>query len=101
MLSVRIQAIDGKRTLTFLDLRPYRLLQGPPLISRIVTQNRATRLRCSALLMTQSENNLQAQFDIARVGAGTGDAAEEGAGVRRVRLGGRRDLTAGPRRMRK
>ena len=27
MLSVRIQAIDGKRTFTFLDLRPYRLLQ--------------------------------------------------------------------------
>jgi hypothetical protein len=32
MLSVRIQAIDGKRTFTFLDLRPYRLLQGPLLI---------------------------------------------------------------------
>jgi hypothetical protein len=28
MLSVRVQAIDGKRTFTFLDLRPYRLLQG-------------------------------------------------------------------------
>ena len=33
MLSVRIQAIDGKRTFTFLDSRPCRLLQGPTLIS--------------------------------------------------------------------
>ena len=37
-----IQAIDGERTFTFPDLRPCRLLQGPSLISRIVTQNRAT-----------------------------------------------------------
>src|SRR6266478_2627902 len=33
MLSVRIQAIDGKRTFTFLDSRPCRLLQGPTFIS--------------------------------------------------------------------
>jgi hypothetical protein len=39
MLSVRIQAIDGKRTFTFLDLRPYRLLQGPTLIIDAVVEN--------------------------------------------------------------
>jgi hypothetical protein len=33
MLSVRIQAIDGKRTFTFLDSRPCRLLQGSTFIS--------------------------------------------------------------------
>src|ERR1035441_4791798 len=34
MLSVRIQAIDGKRTSTFKNSRPYRLLQGPTFIIR-------------------------------------------------------------------
>src|SRR5260370_36201918 len=38
MLSVRIQAIDGERTSTFLDLQPCRLLRVPPYaITRHIT----------------------------------------------------------------
>src|SRR5262252_2509542 len=45
---------------------PASRFEGPSLISRIVTQNRAIKLRCSVLLMTQSESELQCEFDDTR-----------------------------------
>jgi len=48
MLSARIQAIDGKRTFTFLDLRPYRLLQGSTVHSEPAGATRDAMARPSA-----------------------------------------------------
>jgi hypothetical protein len=48
-------SILALRRSTFMAALRTTRFEGPSLISRIVTQNQATRLRCSILLMTQVE----------------------------------------------